>query len=193
MSKKNGLSNAARNTLIGLSVVFFIGVWSVGNYNSLVTSKNAVDKSWATVETRYQRRFDLIGNLVESVKGGQKQELAVFTAIADARKQYSAGNSVSEKSAALNSIETNLALLPRMQEAYPELKSNVLVAGLMQDLKGTENDIATARDTYNTTANNYNNNVSRFPKLVFAKMFGFDKVTLFKSEEGAAKAVKVNL
>lgn len=185
------LSSAAKTTLFVLGGFFFIGLWLVGNYNSLVNSQTAVEKSWAQVETQYQRRFDLIGNVVESVKGGQKQELAVLTEIANARKQYSGASSLNDKSAAINSIETNVALLPRMQEAYPDLKSNMLVQSLMTELKGTEDGIAKARDTFNTTATNYNKNIRSFPKNIFANMFGFEKVNLFKSTVSADKAVQV--
>lgn len=185
------MTKTAIKTLVGLGVVFIIGLWFVGNYNSLVTSQNAVEKSWSSIETQYQRRFDLIGNLVESVKGGQKQELAVFTEIANARKVYSSAKSTNDKASAMNSMETSIALLPRLQEAYPELKSNALVQSLMSDLKGTEDGIQKARDTYNTTANNYNNNIRRFPKNIFANVFGFEKATLFKSTANAEKAVQV--
>lgn len=185
------LSSAAIGTLIGLGLLFFVGLWLVGNYNSLIGSQNATEKAWASVETQYQRRFDLIGNLIESVKGGQKQELAVFTAIADARKQYSSANSISDKASAASVIETNVALIPRLQEVYPDLKSNALVQSLIGDLRGTEDGIAKTRDTFNTTAANYNANIRRFPKNIFASMFGFEKVNLFKSTSGAEKAVPV--
>ena len=187
----NKLSKPALKTLIGLGVVFFLVLWFMGNFNSLVTSQNQVEKSWASVEVQYQRRFDLIDNLVETVKAGQKQELEVFTAIANARKQYHSATSINAKTEATSSIETNLALIPRLQEAYPELKSNQLVQSLMSDLKGTENVIATARDTFNTTAANYNQNIRRFPKNIFAKVFGFEKTTLFAGVKGSQDAVKV--
>lgn len=185
------LSFPAIMTLIILGSLAIIGMWLVGNYNSLVSSQTSVEKSWAMVETQYQRRFDLTGNLVESVKGGQKQELAVFTAIADARKQYSNAKSVNDKATAVSSIETNVALIPRLQEAYPELKSNQLVTSLMGQLTGTEDGIAKARDTFNTTATNYNKNIRSFPKNIFASMFGFEKVALFKAVDNASKAVEV--
>lgn len=186
-----GLKPAAFNTLVTLGIVFFMGLWFMGNYNSLVSSQTAVEKSWASVETQYQRRFDLIGNLVESVKGGQKQELAVFSKIADARKQYSSASSIHDKAEAVNSIETNMALIPKLQEAYPDLKSNALVTSLMSDLRSTEDVIAKSRDTYNTTATNYNKNIRSFPKNIFSSMFGFEKVPLFKSSQNADKAVEV--
>lgn len=185
------MSKIAISLAVFFGFILLAGLWLMGNYNSLVSSQTAVEKAWATVETQYQRRFDLVGNLVESVKGGQKQELAVFTAIADARKQYSNAGSINEKAAAASVIETNIALIPRMQEAYPELKSNELVTTLMNDLRSTENQIATVRDGFNTTAANYNTNIRRFPKNIFASMFGFDKVTLFKATSGADKAVEV--
>lgn len=185
------LSPQAIKTLTILGVIFIIGLWFVGNYNSLVSSQIAVEKSWAQIETQYQRRFDLIGNLVESVKGGQKQELAVFSKIADARKQYSSASSINDKAAAISSIETNVALIPRLQEAYPELKSNGLVVSLMSDLKSTEDAIATKRDAYNNTATNYNKNIRSFPKNLFAHIFGFEPSTLFKSVDNANKAVEV--
>lgn len=185
------MSKVAIGAAAVLGFLFLAVLWGVGNYNSLVTSRNQVEKSWSMVETQYQRRFDLIGNLVESVKGGQKQELEVLTKIADARKAYSSAGSINDKATAASQIETNVALLPRLQEAYPELKSNQLVQSLMTDLKGTEDGIVKARDTFNVTATNYNTNIQRFPKNLFAKSYGFEKQNLFKSDTEAAKATQV--
>lgn len=186
------MSKAAIVLAVILGVGLFIGLWIAGNYNSLVSSRNQVDKSWASVETQYQRRMDLIDNLVASVKGAQGQERAVFIAIADARTRYNNASTQEEKVAAANDIETNVALLPRLQEAYPELRSTELVGSLMTDLKGTEDGILKARDTYNTTANNYNTQIQRFPKNLFASSFGFDARTLFKADTGAATAPTVS-
>lgn len=174
-----------------LGFVFVIGLWLSGNYNSLVGSKNQVEKSWSMVETQYQRRLDLIDNLVESVKGAQKQEVAVFGEIAHARSAYNSASSASDKAEAASKIETNIALIPRLQEAYPELRSNQQVTTLMNDLRGTEDGIAKARDGYNVTATNYNTNIQRFPKNLFASAFGFGKQSLFKAESGAEKGAKV--
>lgn len=174
-------------------LAIFIGVlWFVGNYNSLVSSRNKVDQDWGKVETQYQRRLDLIDNLVASVKGAQGQEREVFIKIAEARTAYNNASNSNDKAAAASSIETNVALIPRLQEAYPELKSNQQVTTLMNDLRGTEDGILKARDTYNTTTTNYNTNIQRFPKNLFAKAFGFEKRTLFKADGGAEKAPKVN-
>lgn len=175
-----------------LLVLFLLGLWFVGNYNSLVGAKAAVDNSWAKVETQYQRRLDLIDNLVASVKGAQKQEVEVFGKIADARKQYNSASTTEEKAEAASTIEQNVtAIVPRLQEAYPELKSNQNVTKLMDELAGTENSISGVRDVYNDTVTNYNVNVARFPKNIFASMFGFDKATLFKSDEAAKDAPTV--
>lgn len=176
-----------------LGIVALTGLWIAGNYNSLVTARNQVDKAWASVETQYQRRMDLIDNLVASVKGAQGQEKSVFIAIADARSRYNhPGATANEKVAAANDIETNVALLPRLQEAYPDLKSTGLVGSLMSELKSTEDGILKARDSYNTTANNYNTNIQRFPKNIFASSFGFKERTLFKSDVAASKAPTVS-
>lgn len=189
------LSKPAIVTAVVLFVLLFFGLIFAGNYNSLVTGRNAVDNSWSKVETQYQRRFDLIGNLVESVKGSQLQEQKVFKDIADGRKQYNAAQQTgnqNDQAAAASRIETNVALIPRLQEAYPELKSNQNVQALMGELSGTENGIAQKRDNYNDVVTNYNNNITRFPKNIFAGLFDFDKRSLFKAESSAAQAPKVD-
>lgn len=186
------MSKTALGFGICAGIVLLMGMWFAGNYNSLIASRNEVDKSWATVETQYQRRMDLIDNLVASVKGAQGQEAKVFIAIADARKQYASATTPDGKAKAADAVETNIALIPRLQEAYPELRSNEQVTKLMDQLTGTENGIQNARDGYNLTANNYNTNIERFPKNLFARTFGFTSRTLFKSDSGAEKAPKVN-
>lgn len=185
------MSKAAITAGIVVGVVMFFILWGVGNYNSLISSRNQVEKSWSMVETQYQKRFDSIDNYVESAKGAQGQEREVFIKIAEARNAYNTATTDNEKASAASSLETNIALLPRLQEAYPDLKSNQQVQTLMENIKATEGDIAHARDQYNTTANNYNTNIERFPKNMFANTFGFEKKTLFKADEGAAKATKV--
>ena len=187
------LTRPAIVTAILLGLVFVFGLWILGNYNSLVQNKAKVDNAWAQVEVQYQRRMDLIDNVVSSVKGGQKQEREVFGKIADARKIYNnPSSSTSEKAAAASSIETNVALIPRLQEAYPDLKSNTQVTQLMNQLTGTEDGIAKARTAFNDTATNYNIGIQRFPTNIFAGMFGYTKVSLFKADTGASKAPNVS-
>jgi len=187
------MSKTATTLAIVLGLIAFVVFWFIGNYNSLVSSRNQVEKSWSMVETQYQRRLDLIGNLVESVKGAQKQEQEVFGKIAESRQMFQSSNATdNQKAEAASNIESQvIALLPRLQEAYPDLKSNQQVQDLMNQLRGTEDGILKARDQYNTTANNYNTNIQRFPKSLFAKTFGFEKKTLFKAESGAEKGAKV--
>lgn len=186
------LSKPAILTGIVLLILLLIAMWLMANYNSLVSAREDTENSWAKVETQYQRRFDLIGNLVESVKGSQLQEQKVFKDIADARKQYQSATGNSDQQAqAASSIETNVALIPRLQEAYPELKSNQNVQDLMKELSGTENGIATVRNTYNDTVTNYNKNVQRFPKNIFANLFGFKERAQFRAAAGAEKAPQV--
>lgn len=187
------MSKAAMTTAIILGIVGIMALWIVGNYNSLVGSRNAVDKSWASVETQYQKRLDLVDNLVSSVKGAQQQEKDVFGKIAESRQVFQNPESTSnEQAAAASNIESQvIALLPRLQEAYPDLKSNQQVQDLMNQIRGTEDGILKARDTYNTTVNNYNTQIQKFPKNMFANTFGFETRTLFKSEAAAATAPKV--
>ncbi len=185
------LTKPAIITLAILGFVAITTLWGVGNYNSLISSRNQVEKSWGGVEVQYQRRLDLIDNLVESVKGSQKQEIAVFGEIARARSLYNSATNSAQKAEAANQIETNIALIPRLQEAYPELKSNENVKSLMLDLKGTENDILGSRTKFNDTAANYNANILSFPKNLFASIFKFEKQPLFKSQSGADQGSKV--
>lgn len=187
------MSKLAIGTGIILGFFLLVGLWFVGNYNSLISSRNQVDQAWGSVETQYQRRFDLIDNLVTSVKGAQKQELEVFSVIAEARKVYNNSSNTNDKTEAANIIETGISLIPRLQEAYPELKSNQQITTLMNDLRGTEDGILKVRDSYNKTVTNYNTNIQRFPKNLFARSFGFEKRSLFKAEAGSQKAPKVNL
>ena len=185
------LSTPAIITGIVLGTVMLVFLWFTGNYNSLVGAKNQTDQSWSQVETQYQRRLDLVGNLVASTKGAQGQEREVFGKIAEARTQYNNATTSSDKAAAASSVETNVALIPRLQEAYPELKSNQQVQSLMNQLTGTEDGILAARDNYNKVATNYNTNIERFPKNVFANIFGFKPFALFKAKAAAANAPEV--
>lgn len=185
------LSRPAIITGIVLGTVMLVFLWFTGNYNSLVGAKNQTDQSWSQVETQYQRRLDLVGNLVASTKGAQGQEREVFGKIAEARTQYNNATTSSDKAAAASSVETNVALIPRLQEAYPELKSNQQVQSLMNQLTGTEDGILAARDNYNKVATNYNTNIERFPKNVFANIFGFKPFALFKAKAAAANAPEV--
>lgn len=185
------LSKPAIITAAVLGTILVLGLWLSGNYNSLVGKKAEVENSWSKVETQYQRRLDLIDNVVASVKGAQGQEVAVIGQITDARRAYGAADSTEDKAAAASSLETNIALLPRLQEAYPDLKSNTQVTALINELGGTENTIAGVRNDYNDKVTGYNVGISRFPGNIFANLFDFDRAKLFQADSGASKAPTV--
>lgn len=175
-----------------LGIIVIIGLYVFTTYNRLVTMNEAVDAQWAKVETQYQRRFDLIPNLVESVKGVMKQEQAVFTAIADARTRYAGAQTVSEKAAAAGQVESALGRLLVITENYPQLKSSDTVQTLMVQLEGTENRVSVERSRFNDTANAYNLLVKRAPSSLVAGMFGFESKSYFDAVAGAENAPKVN-
>ena len=192
---KMKLSKPAIITAIVVGFIAIIGLWGVANYNSLVTAKNAVDNSKSKIDTELTRRYDLLDNIVQSVQGSQAQESDVFGKIAEARKIGGANSdATSEQSQQANqTIDTQIALLPRLQEAYPELRSNDQVTRLITELQGTNNTIRDTRNTYNDTVTNYNNNITRFPKSIFAGIFGYDKEKLFEATAQERTNPKVEL
>ncbi len=163
--------------------------WSL--YNKMVTGSENVDNAWAQVETQYQRRFDLIPNLVESVKGMMAQEQEVFGMIADARTKYAGAATPSEKAGAATEVESALGRLLVIMENYPELKSAENVQTLMVQLEGTENRISVERKRYNDMARDFNVMVKRVPAKWFAAMFSFAEKTYFESVEGSEVAPEV--
>ncbi len=172
-------------------VVVLVVLWLGGSYNSLVTKGEAVTTQWAQVETSYQRRFDLIPNLVESVKGAMTQEKEVFTALADARSRYSGATNADQKAAAATQVESALSRLLVVVENYPQLKSVEAVQGFMAELAGTENRVSVERGRYNEKVQAYNVVTKRFPSSVVASLFGFDEKNYFKANEAAATAPQV--
>ena len=175
-------------------VLFIIGSWFLGAYNSMVTQNEQVTTSWAEVQTQYQRRFDLIPNLVAATKGYLKQEQAVFGAIAEARTKYAGAPAGSnEQVVATNQYEGALARLLVIMENYPVLKSDVTVRALTDELAGTENRVAVVRDRYNGQVQVYNVMIKRVPGVFFASVYGFDEREFFKSVEDASTAPVVNL
>jgi LemA protein len=175
-------------------VVLVLGALYIGGtYNSLVKQNEAVDAQWAQVESQYQRRFDLIPNLVASVQGIMKQEQTVFTALADARTRYGSAATPDERAAAASDVESSLSRLLVVMENYPQLKSADTVQSLMAELAGTENRVAVERMRYNEIVQSYNVSVKSFPGSFVASLFGFAPRTMFNAQEGAENAPKVNL
>jgi LemA protein len=174
-----------------LAVVIIVAIYGFATYNSLVTLNVAADAQWKQVEAQYQRRFDLIPNLVESVKGIMKQEQSVFTAIADARTKYSGAVTPDQQAAAATQVESALGRLLVITENYPELKSSDTVQSLMSQLEGTENRISVERMRFNDAVQAYDLKVMRFPSSVIASMFGFSERQYFNAVSGAETAPAV--
>jgi LemA protein len=173
-------------------VVIIAGAILWGNYNSLVTKSQAIDGQWAQVETQYQRRFDLIPNLVNTVKGYMTQEKTVFAQIADARTKYAGAQTTDAKAAAGGEVESALGRLLVIMENYPELKSITAVTQLMDELAGTENRISVERKRYNDLVLAYNTAIKKFPTNLMASMFSFNTREYFKSVSGSDLAPTVD-
>lgn len=175
-----------------LAVVVVIGLYTVVTYNSLVNLNITADTQWKQVETQYQRRFDLIPNLVESVKGAMKQEQAVFNAIAEARTRYSGASTANDKALAAGQVESALSRLLVVMENYPTLKSSEAVQSLMTQLEGTENRVSVERMRFNESIKFYNLKVIKFPSSMVASIFGFDEREYFNAVSGAENAPAVS-
>lgn len=175
-----------------VAVLIILGLWFMGAYNSFITLDQHVTTQWAQVETQYQRRFDLIPNLVESVKGIFEQEQEVFGALAQARTKYGSAQGAEQRAQAANEVESALSRLLVVVENYPQLRSSENVRQLMDELAGTENRIATERRRYNETVQEYNIAVKRFPGNMLASIFGFKERTPFQAEQGSDQAPDVN-
>lgn len=171
--------------IVILIVLLAIGGGLIGSYNSLVTKSQAVDEKWSQVETQYQRRFDLVPNLVTTVKAFMGQELAVFKEITDARAAYGAAPTADGKAVAGGELEAAIAKLLVIVEDNPEIKSQETVIQLLDELAGTENRISVERGRYNQAVRTYNTAIKTFPGNLMAGMFGFAVREYFESVSGA--------
>ena len=180
--------------VLGVIVVLVIGIvgWGISSYNGLVTSEQAVETQASNIETQLQRRSDLIPNLVNTVKGYAQHEEEIYTALADARAKLSGANTVEEMEEANGELTSALNRLMVIVENYPDLKANENFIGLQDELAGTENRIAVARQDYNKAVQEYNVKIRRFPTNIIAGMFGFEKAALIESAEGAASVPNVS-
>ena len=186
-----------KSTWIILGVVALVIIWAVGSYNGLVTKDEKVSESWANVETVYQRRADLIPNLVNTVKGYAAHEQETFQLVTNARAN--ATNITIDPStatvedmkrfmAAQQEVGSALGRLIAIAENYPDLKANQNFLELQKQLEGTENRISTERRKYNEMVKNFNASIRRFPTNLIAGMFGFEKRSMFEAQEGAEVA-----
>ena len=183
-----------RTLWIVLGVVAVVVVWVVSSYNTLVGKQERVSEAWANVETVYQRRADLIPNLVATVKGYAAYEQETLQAVTAARANATAlsidpSTSTPEQVAAWmkaqNEVGSALGRLIAISESYPDLKASQNFLELQTQLEGTENRISTERNKYNERVRGFNVSIRRFPTNLIAGIFGFEKMALFEAEEGA--------
>ena len=181
-------------------LVIILFSWGSGMYNGLINKQEAVTSQWAQVENVYQRRADLIPNLVSTVKGYADFEKQTLTDVITARSKATSvtidptklnETNIQQFQQAQNGLSSALSRLMVVVERYPDLKANQGFLQLQAQLEGTENRIAVERRNFNTIAQDYNTNIRRFPRNIFASIFGFDKKAYFKADTGAEKAPKV--
>jgi len=174
-----------------IAAVFLVALWGFSGYNGLVTLNENADAQWAKVETQYQRRFDLIPNLVSSVKAVLNQEQAVFGEIAEARTRYAGAQTPDQRAAAASQVESALGRLLVIVENYPQLQSAATVQDLMAQLEGTENRVAVERTRFNDTVREYNTTIKRFPRNILAALTGFNNRAYFEAASGAEQVPTV--
>ena len=189
-------------TIIGLGVAALLVFVGVGQYNTLVEQQQQVNQRWAQVENQYQRRADLIPNLVNTVKGAADFEQQTLTDVIEARSKASSiqvsaddlnnPQKVQQFQQAQQQLSGALSRLLVTVEKYPELKANQNFRDLQTQLEGTENRIATERQRFNEAVQSYNTAVQRFPTNIFAGLFGFDQKAYFEADEGASEVPEVD-
>ena len=186
--------------LIVLGLVLILGVWSCSGYNGLVKQDESVKKSWNNVQTEYQKRYDLVDNLVNTVKGAANFEQSTLTQVVQARAKASSINLTTDQltpeniqkfDQAQSELSGSLGRLLVSVERYPELKATQNFLQLQGQLEGIENDVRGSRTNFNESVNTYNTKVRSFPTNIFAGMFGFSAREGFKADQGAEKAPKV--
>lgn len=187
-------------TAIVLIVLAVIVVWGIGAYNSLVKNEEGVKSAWSQVENVYQRRADLIPNLVATVKGYATHESATLEGVVEARAKATqmtvnvddlSEEKIAEFQKAQGELGSALGRLMAITEAYPDLKANENFRDLQAQLEGTENRIAVERKAYNQVAQEYNTSIRVFPRNIIASVFGFKVKGYFEAEEGAQTAPKI--
>lgn len=177
--------------VVGVIVIVLLAML-VPSYNGFVDKEENVGKAYAQVENQLQRRLDLIPNLVNTVKGYASQETDVIQSISDARAKLAGAETPSEQADADADLTGALNRLLVVVESYPDLKSNENFQQLADELAGTENRLAVARQDYNEEVATYNSSVKRFPGALIAKVFGFEEKEYFQSDEEADKAPTVD-
>lgn len=186
--------------LVVLGLVLILGVWGCSGYNKLVKEDENVKKSWNNVQTEYQKRYDLVDNLVNTVKGAANFEQSTLTQVVQARAKASSINLTTDQltpeniqkfDQAQSELSGSLSRLLVTVERYPDLKATQNFLQLQGQLEGIENDVRGSRTKFNESVNTYNTKVRSFPTNIFAGMFGFSAREGFKADQGAEKAPKV--
>ena len=202
MSQKHNAMKGTRNLtlLIILGLVLILGVWGCSGYNGLVKQDENVKNAWNNVNTEYQKRSELVGNLVNTVKGAANFEQETLTKLVEARAKATSINltadqltpeNIAKFQEAQSQLSGSLSRLLAVVENYPDLKATQNFQQLQGQLEGIENDIRNSRKTFNDAVNTYNTKVRSFPMNLLSGMFGFSKKEGFKADEGAEKAPKV--
>jgi LemA protein len=193
-------STMSRGTIIAVVVLLVLGMYGCNSYNGLVGKDVTVQDAWAKVQTQYQRRADLIPNLVNTVKGAADFEKSTLTAVMEARSNATAvkltadqltPENIQKFQAAQNQLSGSLSRLLAVAENYPTLRANDNFRDLQAQLEGTENRIAVARNDFNSTVKEYNTSVRSFPANIFAGIFGFAAKGFFEASQAAQTAPAV--
>ncbi|MBK9212181.1 MAG: LemA family protein [Saprospiraceae bacterium] len=194
------MSSTVKNILIVVGVLLLIGIFFVSPYNTMVSKDETVKKYWNNVETQYQRRYELIPNLINTVKGVANFERGVLEAVTQARSSVGSmkidpnnltPENIQKFEAAQSQMSSALSRLLVVSEQYPQLRATESFRDLQAQLEGTENRIGKARDDFNGAIQEYNTYIRKFPNNITAGLFGFAQKEGFKSEKGAEKAPKV--
>lgn len=175
-----------------LIIVILLVLFIISTYNGLVKSKMNVENSWSQIDVQLQRRFDLIPNFVETVKGYMAHEQETFEKIAKLRTSWANANSISDKAKLDNELSSTLKTIMAISENYPELKANQNFLQLSEELRNTENKISFSRQFYNDSVTIYNTKLQVFPSNIIAGMFHFSACDLFKTDDEARQNVKVD-
>lgn len=186
---------------IAIAVVAIIALWGMSSYNSLITAEEGVNEAWGQVNTAYQRRADLIPNLVNTVRGAANFEESTLTAVVEARSRATSINLTADAlndpqalrnfEEAQGALRSSLSRLLVVAENYPQLQATQAFRDLQVQLEGTENRISTERNRFNTVVRGYNTQIRRFPSSVMAYIFGFSTKAYFEASEGAEQAPTV--
>ena len=193
VQKKSNQDKWLKIGLIAVGVIILISLL-ISPYNKLVGLDEEVQQSWSDVQVQYQRRADLIPNLVETVKGYASQEQTVLTEVTEARSAWASAQASGDQAsqiAAAQSMDGALSRLLVTVEAYPDLKSNQNFIALQDELAGTENRVSVARTRYNEAVATYNKMVRQFPSNIYAGMLGFDRKESFQANSGSRNAPQV--